>query len=71
MHYTTNYNSAKQFVGQFGVPRLPGCGDQRPGTANNLENFSVVKPNASKNIIYVYTADEGSHGLHRWRIKNP
>jgi hypothetical protein len=67
MHYKTN----GAFVGQFNIPRLSGGGDQRPGSAGNLWNFSVVKPNSLSKALYVYTSDEWSHGLHRWKIKKP
>jgi hypothetical protein len=64
-----HYKTDGTFVGQFGTPRfVDGTIDSPPGGAGNMANFSAVKVDG---IIYLYTADEWSHGVHRWRIENP
>jgi hypothetical protein len=60
-HYSTKDGT---FLGQFGLPKIPGERN-RPGAAGNIYSLSVVKVNG---VTYVYTPDEGSHGIHRWRI---
>jgi hypothetical protein len=68
MHYKTNGT----FKGQFGLPRIDGTQDQRPGAAANVQNFSVIQAwDGQRNATFIYTHDEGSHGLHRWKIPKP
>lgn len=62
-HYKTNGT----FVGQFGTPAfVQGALLNAPGAGANCGNISAVKVNG---VIYLYTGDEWSHGVHRWRIE--
>jgi hypothetical protein len=67
MHYKHSGTNVV-FRGQFGLPRVNGSQDDRPGSAGNVWNFSLV---TSGNTIYLYTSDEWALGIHRWRIRNP
>jgi hypothetical protein len=59
-HYTTDGG----FLGQFGFPK-PLANLNRPGGAGNMHHFSAVRVNG---ILYIYTPDEGNHGIQRWRV---
>jgi hypothetical protein len=62
-HYSTNGT----FIGQCGLPKPGGIWSPNlPGAAGNVFNFSAVSANG---VIYLYTSDEGNHGVHRWRIE--
>jgi hypothetical protein len=61
-HYKTN----GKFVGQFGQPlALKGYTRLPPGSANNLFTIDAVRVG---NSLYIYTNDENSRGIHRWRV---
>jgi hypothetical protein len=61
-----HYKTDGTFVGQFGTPGfVQGTLPNAPGAAGNIAHLSAVKVNG---VIYLYTNDEWSHGVHRWRI---
>jgi hypothetical protein len=61
-----HYKSNGQFVGQFGQPlALGGYIPNPPGSANNLFTIDAAR---AGNTLYLYTNDENSRGIHRWRI---
>lgn len=61
-HYKTNGT----FVGQFGMPGfIDGTPFNSPGAAGNVMTISIMKTNGA---MYIYTNDEWSHGVHRWRV---
>jgi hypothetical protein len=63
-----HYKTDGTFVGQFGTPAfVQGTLLNAPGAGSNVGNISGVKVNGT---IYLYTSDEWSHGVHRWRIEN-
>jgi hypothetical protein len=63
-----HYKTDGTFVGQFGTPRfVQGTVLNAPGAAANAFNISAIKVDGT---IYLYTGDEWSHGVHRWRIEN-
>jgi hypothetical protein len=59
-----HFNTAGEFLGQFGTPKAKGSLNY-PGAAGNVFNFSAISTNGT---IYLYTAEEGNHGLHRWKV---
>jgi hypothetical protein len=62
-----HYKTDGTFVGQFGTPSfVQGTLPNAPGAGANCGNISAVKVNGA---IYLYTSDEWSHGVHRWRIE--
>jgi hypothetical protein len=63
-----HYKTDGTFVGQFGTPSfVQGTLLNAPGAGANCGNISAVKVDG---IIYLYTSDEWSHGIHRWRIES-
>ena len=63
-----HYKTDGTFVGQFGTPNfVQGTLANAPGAGSNAGNISAVKMNGT---IYLYTGDEWSHGVHRWRIES-
>jgi len=62
-----HYKTDGTFVGQFGTPGFgQGTLLNAPGAGANAGNISAVKVNG---VIYLYTSDEWSHGVHRWRVE--
>jgi hypothetical protein len=62
-----HYKTDGTFVGQFGTPSfVQGTLMNAPGAGANAGNISAVKVNG---VIYLYTSDEWSHGVHRWRVE--
>jgi hypothetical protein len=62
-----HYKTDGTFVGQFGTPNfVQGTLLNAPGAGSNVGNISAVKVNG---VIYLYTGDEWSHGVHRWRVE--
>jgi hypothetical protein len=61
-----HYKTDGTFVGQFGTPAfVQGTILNAPGAGAIVGHISAVRVNSA---IYVYTSDEWSHGVHRWRI---
>jgi hypothetical protein len=63
-----HYKPDGTFVGQFGLPLWAG-GQVRnpPGSANNMHTASALTVGTN---LYIFTNDERSRGIHRWRL-NP
>jgi hypothetical protein len=60
-----HFRADGSFAGQFGLPQMKGTIPLAPGAGNNLLALGAVKVN---NTIYIYTTEENSRGLHRWRV---
>lgn len=59
-----HYDTDGHFIGQFGYPKPVGVFN-RPGSAGNMHEVSTAKVNG---VLYIFTPDEGNHGIQRWRV---
>lgn len=64
-HY--HYNSAGQFIGQFGIPSITGeeTDYNAPASAGNVHSIDAVNVNGE---TFIYTNAEASTGVQRWRV---